>query len=181
MTEKQRDAFIEKMRAFIINQGTKIVWCPVPESSSRVLYCDTDSITIQNNEILILSPYAGYVVPVTLMEALPPQANKSKLQFCAFCPNPDIAFRDPNTMQHTIVCTPDHIEKGQINFRQRDLMIFEPLDGEVCTRKLIVQHNLITPIKRFVKHWVCFDYVKMVAYDGDMKPLGCFAMIQARK
>lgn len=181
MTDKQRAAFIEKMRTFIINQGTKIVWCPVPVSDPNALYSDTDSIYIKSSEILILSSYAGYVVPGTLMEALPPQAKKSKLPFCAYCPNPDIAFRDPNTMQHTIVCSPDHIEKWQINFRQRDIMIFEPIEGEVCTRELIVQHNLITPIKRFVKHWVCFDYVKMVAYDGDMKPLGCFAMIQARK
>ena len=179
MTDKQREAFIEKMRTFIINQGTHIVWCPVPAYESEVLYCDTDSIITQS-EILILSPYAGYVVPGTLMEALPPQAHKSKLPFSAYCPYHDAAFRDPITMQHTVVCTPNHIEKCQINFQQRDLMVFEPLDGEHCTRKLILQHNLITPIKRFVKHWVCFDYVKMVAYDGDMKPLGCFAMIQTR-
>ena len=179
MTDRQRAACIEKMRSFIISQGAKIVWCPVPEYDSKVLYCDTDSV-ITHSEILILSPYAGYVVPGTLMEAIPPQAHKSKLPFSAYCPNLNAAFRDPLTMQHTVVCAPDHIEKGQINFQLRDLMVFEPMDGEHCTRKLIIQHRLITPIKRFVKHWVCYDYKKMVAYDKDMKPLGCFAMIQAR-
>lgn len=167
MTEKQRAAFIEKMRTFIINQETRIAWCPVPES--------------EPSEILILSAYAGYVVPGTLMEALPPEAHKTALPFSGYCPNPDTAFRDPRTKQHTVVCKPDHIEKGQINLQQRDLMIFEPLEGENCTRKLMLQHSMITPIKRFVKHWVCFDYTKIVAYDENMKPMGCFAMIQAHR
>lgn len=167
MTEKTACCILSKMRTFIINQGTRIAWCPVPDSDP--------------SEILIMSAYAGYVVPGTLMEALPPEAHKTTLPFSEYCPHPDVAFRDPCTKQHTVVCTPDHIEKGQINLKQRDLMVFEPLEGEQCIRKLLLQHNLITPIKRFAKHWVCFDYVKMVAYDGDMHPLGCFAMIQKRK